>query len=135
MFPKTNPATTPSWTALQQHYEYMKNVHMKELFAADSERFDRLSLNLPDILFDYSKNNITADTLRFLIHLANDCKLQDAIDAMFTGEKINETEERAVLHTALRNFSGKPVLRGWKRHYAGNIPGTGADEKLLYKNT
>jgi glucose-6-phosphate isomerase len=110
MFPKTNPTTTPSWTALQQHFEYMKNVHMKELFAADSARFDRFSLNLPGILFDYSKNNITSDTLSFLIHLANDCKLQEAIAAMFAGEKINETEGRAVLHTALRNFSGKPVL-------------------------
>jgi glucose-6-phosphate isomerase len=109
MFPKINPQDTPAWQALQQHFEYMKSVHMKELFAADPERFDKFSLSTGDILFDYSKTNTSADTLQLLLQLAEECGLREATDAMFRGEKINETEQRAVLHTALRNFSGRPV--------------------------
>jgi glucose-6-phosphate isomerase len=110
MFPKINPSTTPAWHGLQNHFSQMKTVHMKDLFNADAERFSKFSLQLNDIIFDYSKNIITADTLQLLIQLAKDCNLKDAIEAMFTGEKINETENRAVLHTALRNFSGLPVF-------------------------
>ncbi|MEP7144452.1 MAG: glucose-6-phosphate isomerase [Ferruginibacter sp.] len=110
MFPKINPTNTPSWQALQQHFEEMKNLPIKDLFAADDERFSKFSLVAQNIVFDYSKNNITEKTIRLLLQLANDCKLDDAIKAMFAGEKINETENRAVLHTALRNFSGKPVM-------------------------
>ena len=109
MFPKINPTTTPSWQSLLQHYSVMKDVKMKEHFSADAERFNKFSLSIDNIIFDYSKNNITADTVQLLLQLAKDCKLSDAIAAMFAGEKINETEDRAVLHTALRNFSGKPV--------------------------
>ncbi len=110
MFPKINPTSTPSWHALQNHFSQMKTVHMKELFKTDAERFSKFSLQFNDILFDYSKNIITAETLQLLLQLANECKLNDAIEAMFTGEKINGTENRAVLHTALRNFSGEPVF-------------------------
>ncbi len=110
MFPKINPTSTPSWQALQQHFEAMKNVHMKDLFAADSERFNKYSICTSDIVFDYSKNIITDETKQFLLQLAIDCNLPAAIEAMFEGEKINDTEKRAVLHTALRNFSGKPIL-------------------------
>ena len=110
MFPKINPTTTESWQSLLQHYSIMKNVQIKELFATDPDRFNKFSLYTDDIIFDYSKNNIDNLTLQFLLQLAKDCKLTDAIEAMFAGEKINETENRAVLHTALRNFSGKPVL-------------------------
>lgn len=110
MFPKINPNSTPSWQALQQHFQEMKNVHMKDLFAADSERFNKYSICTSDIVFDYSKNIITDQTKQLLLQLANDCKLPSAIEAMFEGEKINDTEKRAVLHTALRNFSSKPVL-------------------------
>ena len=110
MFPKIDPTTTPSWQALQEHYAEMKTTHMEDLFATDAERFNKFSLGLPDIVFDYSKNIITEKTMKLLLQLAADCKLGDAIEAMFNGEQINETENRAVLHTALRNFSGKPVM-------------------------
>ena len=109
-FPKINPTTTPSWHALQNHFSKMKTVHMKDLFKTDPKRFDWFSTQLNDILFDYSKNIITTETLQLLLQLANECKLKDAVEAMFTGEKINGTENRAVLHTALRNFSAVPVL-------------------------
>ncbi|WP_460552654.1 glucose-6-phosphate isomerase [Ferruginibacter profundus] len=109
-FPKINPTSTPSWHALQNHFSQMKTVQMKDLFKADAERFNRFSLQFNDILFDYSKNIITAETMQLLVGLAGECQLGDAIEAMFTGEKINGTEGRAVLHTALRNFSGTPVL-------------------------
>ena len=82
---------------------------MKDLFAADADRFSKFSMCAEDIVFDYSKNIITEKTMQLLLQLAADCQLPAAIDAMFSGEKINETENRAVLHTALRNFSGKPV--------------------------
>ena len=110
MFPKINPTTTQAWQALHQHIQQMKQVHIKNLFAADAGRFTAFSLQLEDILFDYSKNIITKDTLNMLVQLAEECKLPDAITAMFGGQKINETEGRAVLHTALRNFSGRQVL-------------------------
>ncbi len=109
MFPKINPTTTASWKTLSQHYASTKNVTIKELFTNDAERFNEFSLCIGDIVFDYSKNNITSSTVKLLLQLADECKLQQAIDAMFTGEKINKTENRSVLHTALRNFSGNPV--------------------------
>jgi glucose-6-phosphate isomerase len=110
MFPKINPVYTTSWKALQLHYTEMKQVHMSNLFKADKERFTKFSIQFDEILFDYSKNIITDKTKELLLQLAADCQLPAAIEAMFTGEKINVTEDRAVLHTALRNFSGKPVL-------------------------
>jgi glucose-6-phosphate isomerase len=110
MFPKINPTTTPSWQALQQHRQLFDNVQMKNFFFNDAERFSRFSVQMDDILFDYSKNIITENTVEILLELAADCKLKEAMEAMFNGERINETENRAVLHTALRNFSGKPVL-------------------------
>ena len=114
MFPTTNPTTTTAWQALQQHYEEMRSVHIKELFAADADRYHKFSVADDNFVFDYSKNIITEKTLSLLLQLANECGLPDAIKAMFAGEKINVTENRAVLHTALRNFSGKPVLNDGK---------------------
>ncbi|HEV8079801.1 MAG TPA: glucose-6-phosphate isomerase [Chitinophagaceae bacterium] len=110
MFPKINPTTTPAWKLLEEHYQEIKSIHLKELFKEDCDRFKNYSLAATDIIWDYSKNIITDKTLQLLLQLANECNLQDAIQAMFNGEKINETEDRAVLHTALRNFSGKPVM-------------------------
>ena len=110
MFPKINPTTTIAWKALAADYQKKKNVHIKDLFAGDAGRYASYSLTMDDILFDYSKNNIDAETKSLLLNLAAECKLEEAIKAMFDGEKINQTEDRAVLHTALRNFSGKPVL-------------------------
>lgn len=110
MFPKTNPATTSAWKLLLEHYKEIKHTHLKDLFKEDANRFNKYSLSVQDIIFDYSKNIITEKTLQLLLQLAEECELRSAIEAMFNGEKINETENRAVLHTALRNFSGKPVL-------------------------
>jgi glucose-6-phosphate isomerase len=110
MLPKINPTETKSWKKLQIHFEELKKVHMKDLFTDDPERFQKFSFAVPDIVCDFSKNIINDTTMRLLLDLARECGLKEAIDAMFAGEKINETEDRSVLHTALRNFSGEPVL-------------------------
>jgi glucose-6-phosphate isomerase len=110
MLPKINPITTPSWQALQQHKQLFENVHMKDLFFNDADRFDKFSVRFEDILFDYSKNILTENTVEILLELTSDCKLKEAVEAMFNGEKINETENRSVLHTALRNFSVDRIM-------------------------
>jgi len=111
MLSKINPTTTQAWFLLKKHYEdEMSRKHMKDLFAADAERFNKFSIQNADILFDYSKNIINEKTLQLLLQLAEECKLKDAIHAMFAGIKINETEHRSVLHTALRNFSDTSIL-------------------------
>ncbi len=109
MFPKVNPTTTNAWRQLTSHAGQMKEVRMKNLFAEDSERFAKYHQRLGDIVFDFSKNIITDETLDLLYSLAAECKVKEAISAMFEGEAINETEHRAVLHTALRNCFDKPV--------------------------
>jgi glucose-6-phosphate isomerase len=109
-FPSINPTKTNSWKKLSIHADEMKSVHMKTLFASDASRFSSFSQEEGNLLFDYSKNILTKETLGLLCELARECKLEEAIEAMFQGEKINQTENRSVLHTALRNFSGKPVL-------------------------
>ncbi len=109
MFPKINPTKTTSWKKLQDHYKEMKHVHIKELFIDDAQRFKKYSFAMPEIICDFSKNIINENTKQLLLDLAYECELQKAIKAMFTGEIINGTEGRSVLHTALRNFSGKPV--------------------------
>lgn len=110
MLPKIDFTTTQAFKYLADHFITINESSIKELFANDPERFDKFSIYLGDILLDYSKNRINEETMALLIQLARECKLKDAIEAMFNGEKINETEKRAVLHTALRNRSGKPVL-------------------------
>jgi len=110
MFPTVSPVTTNAWKALQAHKPQIAATHLRKLFQQDPQRFEKYSLTLNDILFDYSKNLVTADTLRLLLDLANECKVKEAIEAMFNGEKINRTEDRAVLHTALRNCFDKPVM-------------------------
>src|SRR5690349_8551393 len=105
MLPKIDPASTAAWRSLEMHCSEMKNVHLKELFKNDHGRFSKYAITTRDIVFDYSKNIINDQTIQLLLQLANECKLQDGIIAMFNGEKINETENRAVLHTALRNLS------------------------------
>ncbi|MEO6915465.1 MAG: glucose-6-phosphate isomerase [Chitinophagaceae bacterium] len=115
MLPKISTKETKSWKALQLHYDtVMKDVSMRDLFSADSERFKKLSFNKEDILIDFSKNLINDDTLQLLLQLAEETKVKEAIEAMFSGEAINETENRAVLHTALRNLSAEPVLTDGK---------------------
>ena len=112
MLKNVNPSKTQAWKALEEHFAKTKGRTLKELFAANPKRFDEFSLTIAngDLVADYSKNLVDAQTLELLLNLANECGLKEDIEAMFTGDKINRTEDRAVLHTALRNFSGKPVL-------------------------
>jgi len=98
-----------AWQALQQHAEAMQQVHMRDLFADDEHRFQRYSLQFGQLLVDYSKNIITDESMRLLLQLAEERRLSEWIERMFNGEKINLTEGRAVLHTALRNRSDRPV--------------------------
>ncbi|WP_439327418.1 glucose-6-phosphate isomerase [Lonepinella sp. BR2357] len=106
-----NPTSTAAWKALEQHKATFAKTTIQQLFAQEPNRFADYSLTFNDeILVDYSKNNINQDTLKLLRQLAEECSLSTAIEAMFTGEKINRTENRAVLHTALRNRSNTPVL-------------------------
>ncbi len=101
---------SPAWIALQQHYQEMQNVHMRDLFAQNPQRFQQFSLRFGDILFDFSKNRINEMTLALLLDLARQANLDQQIEAIFTGQKINITENRAVLHVALRNRSNRPIL-------------------------
>lgn len=110
MFPNVDFTTTQAYKYLADHYIRVNEKSLKQLFAEDPERFDKFSVQLDDILLDFSKNRITDETLALLIQLANECQLNDAIQAMFSGERINVTEGRQVLHTALRNQSNQPVL-------------------------
>jgi len=98
-----------AWKALSAHKNEMAKTHMRDLFAEDPDRFDEFSLKFKDILLDFSKNRITAKTLRLLLALTKEAKLKQWIDKMFNGEKINLTERRAVLHIALRNRSNRPI--------------------------
>ncbi|HLO80725.1 MAG TPA: glucose-6-phosphate isomerase [Chitinophagaceae bacterium] len=110
MFPSIQPDQTQAWKKLQAHYAVMKSKQLRHLFSEEPDRFSNFSLCLGEIVFDYSKNMITNQTLSLLEELANECGLSEAIRAMFSGERINRTENRQVLHTALRNFSGHPVM-------------------------
>ncbi len=110
MLNKIDPTKTIAWMNLEEHFQRMKNVQMKNIFNQDKKRFHKFSLIFEDILVDFSKNIITKETLSLLIKLAEEIDLKAAVNDMFSGVKINETEDRAVLHTALRNRSKKPVL-------------------------
>ncbi|BBG61004.1 glucose-6-phosphate isomerase [Providencia rustigianii] len=106
-----NPSQTAAWRALEQHFAQMKDVHMRDLFAQDTQRFTKFSATFDDqILVDFSKNRITQETLDKLLALAKETELEDAIKSLFSGEKINRTEDRAVLHTALRNRDNTPIF-------------------------
>jgi glucose-6-phosphate isomerase len=100
---------TDSWRALKDHWQEVSPLQMRQLFAADPDRFERFSLSLEDILFDFSKNRITARTLQLLCSLARETGLEEKRERMFAGETINCTEGRAVLHVALRNRSDRPM--------------------------
>jgi glucose-6-phosphate isomerase len=114
MFPNISPVETAAWKLLQADQQVMKGIQMRQLFTDDRERFNRYSIIFGDILFDYSKNLLNAEIFSHLLDLAAECKVWDAMQAMFSGEKINHTENRSVLHTALRNFSGEPVYSDGK---------------------
>ena len=100
--PKIDPTSTHAWKKLQVHFQSMEEVHMKELFEQNPDRANKLSLEWEDFYVDFSKNRLTEETLALLFQLVKEVKLETAIKAYFSGEKINETEQRAVLHTALR---------------------------------
>lgn len=110
MLPTVNPTETSSWQKLEIHFLTMQAMHMRELFEDDADRFNKFSIHFGDILVDYSKNITTEETFRLLFELANEVELKSAIDALYGGVAINKTENRAVLHTALRNRSNKPIL-------------------------
>ena len=99
-----------TWKSLEEHYSEIRNTHMRDMFEQDPQRFDKFSLKLNDILFDYSKNIIDEHTMQQLLQLAEDCEVRQWIEKMFSGETINHTEHRSVLHTALRNRSDQPIL-------------------------
>ena len=103
-----NLTKLPAWSALQNHFEYFKEIHLNDLFLNES-RFSDFSIQLNDILLDFSKNRINSDTFRLLLNLAKETNVRSAIDAMFSGEIINTTEKRSVLHIALRNRSNTPI--------------------------
>lgn len=107
---KVNFTQTNSWQDLQAHFTSIKSKHMKQWFHENPHRFEELSVKWEEFLFDFSKHRITQDTFSLLEKLAIECGLPSAIEAQFTGEKINETENRAVLHTALRNRLNTPVF-------------------------
>ena len=106
---KIDPTKTKTWDSLGRHFQRMKNVHLKDLFAEEPGRFEKFSLRFQDLLVDYAKNRITLETMKLLFSLAEEIGLPEAIEKMFTGDQINETEKRAVLHVALRNRSNSPI--------------------------
>ncbi len=110
MLNKINPTETQAWSDLQQHFEQINSIHLRDLFRESPKRFEQFSLIFEDMLVDYSKNRITDKTMESLLKLAEQCDLKSAISQLFGGEKINETEGRAVLHVALRNRSNTPIL-------------------------
>ncbi len=110
MFPTVNPTATKAWKELEEYFKTFKGTQMKELFADDARRFENYSVKFEDILVDFSKNILDDHALSLLMQLARECGLKDAIRSQFTGEPINKTEGRPVLHTALRNRGTNPVF-------------------------
>lgn len=105
----TNPTTTNSWKKLQKHYKEIKNSHLRKLFNQEPNRKQELTYKTELLNFDFSKNRITKETLNLLLEFANEMDLKSGIEAYFSGKPINETEQRAVLHTALRDFSSENI--------------------------
>ena len=113
--PATPPAPEPltsrkSWKDLQTHFEKIRGMHLKEFFASDSKRGERMTTEAVGLFLDYSKNRVTDETLQLLLQLAEESGLRSQIDAMFRGDKINFTEKRSVLHVALRAPKGASIL-------------------------
>src|SRR5205823_14705000 len=98
-----------AWKALEAHYQAIKDVHLRALFAEDPQRGEHFTAESAGLYFDYSKHRVTEETIRLLLQLAEECNLRERIDAMFRGEKINTTEQRAVLHVALRAPKGQAI--------------------------
>ena len=109
MSKKINPTRTDAWKKLKKHHQELKNIQIKDLFKSDTRRFQKFSLTFEEMIVDFSKNRITKETINLLLELAKETNLEAEIKAMFSGDKINVTEDRAVLHTALRNRSKKAI--------------------------
>jgi len=107
---KINPTHTTAWSRLDDHFVEMEPKSLRELFENAPNRFEQFHIRFQDILFDYSKNRINSETMKLLVELAEECGLKNAIKKQFSGDLINVTENRAVLHTALRNRNNQPVL-------------------------
>jgi glucose-6-phosphate isomerase len=114
MLPTVNFTETEAYKYLADHFIDINEKNLKQLFQEDEKRFEKFSIIFEDILLDYSKNRINDETLALLLQLARECKLDEAIKAMYSGEKINQTEDRSVLHIALRNQSNSPILADGK---------------------
>ena len=114
MLPTVNPTQTNAWKELENYFATFKGTQMKDMFAKDSQRAAKYSLQFEDIFVDFSKNLIDEKVMSLLLKLAEECGLKEAIEAEFTGEKINKTEKRSVLHIALRNRSNTPIYSDGK---------------------
>jgi glucose-6-phosphate isomerase len=101
---------TKAWKQLESHFGSIQKTHMRELFSIDPARFEKFSLRFNDMLVDFSKNRITVETMLLLFQLARECDVEGWREKMFSGQKINVTEDRAVLHVALRNRSKRPIM-------------------------
>ncbi|GJM32938.1 MAG: glucose-6-phosphate isomerase [Saprospiraceae bacterium] len=110
MLNRQNPTQTAAWKKLTAHYADIKDVHLRDMFAEDPKRFIKFSKQFEDVLVDYSKNRITTESLQLLLALAAETQVKESISQMFNGKKINETEDRAVLHVALRNRANTPIM-------------------------
>jgi len=110
MFPTVNPTTTKAWKELEAYFKTFRGTQMKDLFAKDAKRFEKYSIKFEDILVDFSKNIVDDHVFSLFMRLARECGLKDAITSQFTGERINKTENRPVLHSALRNRNYTPVF-------------------------
>lgn len=106
---KINPTRTEAWKKLKNHFKEMKSVEMKDLFSENENRFNNFSIKQEEILLDYSKNRMNQETLDLLLELAEECQVKTAIESMFSGMRINETENRSVLHVALRDRGNEPI--------------------------
>ena len=122
----SSAAHSEAWKALQTHQQQIASQHMRDLFKEDPGRFEKFHLRFEDILLDFSKNRITDETLRLLLDLAEQADLEGWTEKMFTGQKINTTEDRAVLHVALRNREQPADPRGRQGRDAGGERGAGA---------
>ena len=100
---------TRAWKKVAAHYKHFKDVEMRDLFDDDKKRAEKFTINLDNLILDYSKNRISERTMKHLFRLAHDCHVEEMIQAMFRGAKINTTEKRAVLHVALRNRANTPI--------------------------
>ncbi|MFN8255369.1 MAG: glucose-6-phosphate isomerase [Bacteroidales bacterium] len=110
MLPQINPANTKAWNELSEYFSSFKETHMKELFGKDAKRFEKYSVLFEDILVDFSKNLVDEKVFSLLLQLASECRLKEAIESEFNGDKINRTENRPVLHIALRNRKNTPIF-------------------------